>query len=79
MTFLDFKMGHQKVPKSDFQCQFSMLKIILIFLIFFFKHLFRRTFYCHILFLKHFLNFENFDAPFEFSESQIKKNLKTDI
>ena len=31
----DFHRGRQKVPKSDFQCQFSMSEIIQIFLIFF--------------------------------------------
>ena len=36
MTFTDVHMGRQKVSKSDFQSQFSMSKIIEIFLIFFF-------------------------------------------
>ena len=35
LTFTDVHMGCQKVPKSDFQSQFSMSKIIRIFLIFF--------------------------------------------
>jgi hypothetical protein len=35
LTFTDVHMGHWKVPKSDFQSQFSMSKIIGIFLIFF--------------------------------------------
>ena len=35
LTFTDVHMGRQKVPKSDFQSQFSMSKIIRIFLIFF--------------------------------------------
>ena len=35
LTFTDVHMGRQKVPKSDFQSQFSMSKIIQIFLIFF--------------------------------------------
>ena len=35
MTYTDVQMGRQKVPKSDFQSQFSMSKIIRIFLIFF--------------------------------------------
>ena len=34
LTFTDVHMGRQKVPKSDFQSQFSMSKIIPIFLIF---------------------------------------------
>ena len=34
MTSTDVHMGRQKVPKSDFQSQFSMSKIIRIFLIF---------------------------------------------
>ena len=32
MTYTDVQMGRQKVPKSDFQSQFSMSKIIWIFL-----------------------------------------------
>ena len=28
LTFTDFQMGRQKVPKCDFQSQFSMSKII---------------------------------------------------
>ena len=35
LTFTDVHRGRQKVPKSDFQSQFSMSKIIQIFLIFF--------------------------------------------
>ena len=35
MTFTDVHMGRQIVPKSDVQSQFSMTKIIRIFLIFF--------------------------------------------
>ena len=35
LTFTDVHMSRQKVPKSDFQSQFSMSKIIRIFLIFF--------------------------------------------
>ena len=35
LTFTDVNMGHQKVPKSDFQRHCSMSKIIWIFLIFF--------------------------------------------
>ena len=35
LTFTDVHMGRQKVPESDFQSQFSMSKIIWIFLIFF--------------------------------------------
>ena len=35
LTFTDVHMGRQKVPKSDFQSQFSMSKIIRIFLNFF--------------------------------------------
>ena len=35
MTFTDVHTSHQKVPKSDFQSQFSMSKIIRIFLIIF--------------------------------------------
>ena len=35
MTFTDVHMGRQKVPKSDFQSQFSTSKIIQIFLNFF--------------------------------------------
>ena len=36
MTFTDVHMGRQKVPKFDFQSQFSKTKIIQIFLISFF-------------------------------------------
>ena len=36
LTFTDVHIGRQKVPKSDFQSQFSISKIIRIFLIFFF-------------------------------------------
>ena len=32
LTFTDVHMGHQKVPKSDFQSQFSMSKNVRIFL-----------------------------------------------
>ena len=35
LTFTDVHMGRQKVPKSDFQSQLSMSKIIRIFLNFF--------------------------------------------
>ena len=35
LTFKDDHMGRQKVPKSDIQSQFSMSKIIQIFLTFF--------------------------------------------
>ena len=35
LTFTDVHMGRQKVPKSDFQSQFSMSKIIRISMIFF--------------------------------------------
>ena len=35
LTFTDVHRGRQKVPQSDFQSQFSMWKIIRIFLIFF--------------------------------------------
>ena len=35
LAFKDVHMGCQKVPKSDFQSQFSMSKFIQIFLIFF--------------------------------------------
>ena len=34
LTFTDFQTNRQKVPKSDFQSQFSMSTIIWIFLIF---------------------------------------------
>ena len=59
MTYTDVQMGRQKVPKSDFQSQFSMSKIIRIFLIFFFieEYQFRRRFFVIIIFLKlQFLN-----------------------
>ena len=36
LTFTDVHRGCQKMPKSDFQGQFSMSKIIRIFLNFFF-------------------------------------------
>ena len=35
LTLTDVHIGRQKVPKSDFQSQFSMSKFIQIFLIFF--------------------------------------------
>jgi hypothetical protein len=45
-------MGRQKVPKSDFQSQFSMSKIIQTFLIFFFieEYQFRRRFFVIVIF-----------------------------
>ena len=49
----------QKVPKFDFQSQFSMSKIIWIFLNFFFieKYQFRSTFFViHIFWYNQFLN-----------------------
>ena len=50
LTFTDVDMGHQKVPKSDFQSQFSMSKIIRIFLIFFNIEVYKKVFcYCHFL------------------------------
>ena len=52
LTFADVHMGRQKVPKSDFQSQFSMSKIIRIFLIFFFieEYQFRRRFFVIVIF-----------------------------
>ena len=44
-------MGRQKVPKSDFQSQFSMSKIILIFIE---EYQFRKKFFVIVV-------FENFD------------------
>jgi hypothetical protein len=45
-------MGRQKVPKSDFHSQFSMSKIIQIFLNFFFieEDQFRRRFFVSVIF-----------------------------
>ena len=46
LTFTDAHTSCQKVPKSDFQGQFSMSKIILIILILFIeKYQFRSTFF----------------------------------
>ena len=59
MTYTDVHMGLQKVPKSDFQSQFSMAKIIQIFLNFFFidEYQFRRRFFIIAIFWKlQFLN-----------------------
>ena len=52
LTYTDVHMGLQKVPKSDFQSQFSMAKIIQIFLIFFFidEYQFRRRFFIIAIF-----------------------------
>ena len=59
MTFTDVHIGRQKVPKSDFQRQFSMSNIIRIFLIFFFieEYQFRGSFFIIVIFWKfQFLN-----------------------
>ena len=47
LTDNDFHMHCQKVPKSEFQSQFAMSKIILIFPVFHFieKYQFRRRFF----------------------------------
>ena len=52
LTFTDVHMGRQKVPKSDFQSQFSMSKIIRIFLNFFFteEYQFRATLFVKYIF-----------------------------
>ena len=53
MTFTEVHMGHQKVPKSDFQSHFSMSKIIWIFLIFFLlKNISSEDVFCYCHFLK---------------------------
>ena len=74
MTFTDVHRGRQKVPKSDFQSQFSMSKIIRIFLNFFSQnnislgpHFLKNTFFDNfkterLLFLKWRLIF---DGPCE--------------
>jgi hypothetical protein len=75
-------MGHQKVPKYDFQSQFSMSKIIQIFLIFFsLKNINLEEGFCYCHFLKTsifeplcFLKwYPIFDDLCEHLESQIKK------
>jgi hypothetical protein len=51
LTFTDVHMGRQKVPKSNFQSQFSTSKIIWIFLIFFIEEYeFRRIFFVIVTF-----------------------------
>ena len=79
LTFTDVHMGHQKVPKSDFQSHFYMSKIIRIFLIFFFtkEYQFRRRFLVIVIFwklqyLNHFV-FWNGAQCEHLCESQIKK------
>ena len=55
LTFTDVHMGRQKVPKSDFQSQFSVSKIIRIFLIFFsLKNISLEKDFCYLYFLKTF-------------------------
>ena len=51
-------MSCQKVPKFDFQSQFSMSKFIRIFLKFLFieKYQFRSTFFCYIFLTRSILN-----------------------
>ena len=51
LTITDVQMGRQKVPKSDFQRQFAMSKIILIFIE---EYQFRKKFFVIVV-------FENFD------------------
>ena len=73
----------KKVPKSDFQSQFSMSKIIRIFLNFLFieEYQFRRSFFCDCHFLKTsiseplcFLKWSQFlTVCVNICESQIKK------
>ena len=52
LTFTDVHMGRQKVPKSDFQSQFSMSKNDRIFLkkIFIEEYQFRTTFFVKYIF-----------------------------
>ena len=52
LTFTDVHMGHQKVPKSDFQSQFSMSKNDRIFLKkkFIEEYQFRTTFFVKYIF-----------------------------
>ena len=59
LTFTDVHMSRQKVPKSDFLSQFSMSKVIRIFLIFFsLKNIsLEEGFFAIVIFFKlHFLN-----------------------
>jgi len=56
-TFTNVHMGCQELPQSDFQRQFSMSKIIRIFLIFFFH--WRISIYKQVILLLSF--FENFN------------------